>query len=69
MDAFLRPGTRNRQMAVIGSRRRSIIVKATCGTLLAACAAASAPPSQTVSSSRLRIRPASSTLFLMHPMH
>ena len=40
MDAFLRPGARNRQMAILASRRRSIIVMAICGTLLAACAAA-----------------------------
>jgi hypothetical protein len=37
MDAFLRPGTRNRQMALSAG---SIIVMAICGTLLAACAAA-----------------------------
>ena len=37
MDAFLRPGTRKRQMALSAG---SIIVMAICGTLLAACAAA-----------------------------
>jgi len=40
MNAFLRPGARNRQMAVLASRKRSIIVMAICGTFLAACTAA-----------------------------
>ena len=39
MDAFLRPGARNRQMAGLASRRRAMIVLGICGTLLAACVA------------------------------
>jgi hypothetical protein len=38
MNAFFRSGARNRQMVVLASRGRWIIVMGICGTLLAGCA-------------------------------